>query len=49
MAARDGDVKALSEIVDRFGDLVNAKDEHGWAPIHEGVRIGNKEVVSLVL
>mmetsp|Transcript_2691 Transcript_2691/g.2568 ORF Transcript_2691/g.2568 Transcript_2691/m.2568 type:complete len:494 (-) Transcript_2691:235-1716(-) len=49
MAARDGDVKALSEIVDRFGDLVNAKDEHGWAPIHEGVRIGNKEVVSLLL
>jgi prolyl 4-hydroxylase len=49
LAAQDGDVKALTEIVDRFGDLVNAKDEHGWAPIHEGVRTGKVEVVDLLL
>lgn len=49
LAAQDGDVKALSEIVDKYGHLVNAKDEHGWAPIHEGVRAGNKEIVDILL
>lgn len=49
LAAQDGDAEALSEIVDRLGHLVNAKDEHGWSPLHEGVRSGKLEVVDLLV
>jgi prolyl 4-hydroxylase len=30
-------------------DLVHAKDENGWTPMHEGVRSGKVEVVEYLL
>ena len=30
-------------------ELVHAKDQNGWEPLHEGARGGHKEVVELLL
>jgi len=52
-AAQSGDVKELKELVSRKGvnveKIVNAKDENGWTPLHEGARGGHKEVVELLV
>jgi len=32
-----------------LGHLVNAKDENGWTPLHEGVRGGFEEVVKILV
>jgi prolyl 4-hydroxylase len=47
--ARDGGVKELEEQLKRKESLVNAKDENGWTPLHEGVRGGHIEVVRLLV
>ena len=52
-AAQSGDAKELEELVSRkgvnVGKIVNAKDENGWTPLHEGARGGHKEVVELLV
>merc|ERR1712176_1168389 len=47
--AQEGDVKQLTEVVDKLGHLVNAKDSNGWTPLHEGARGGHEEVVKLLI
>jgi prolyl 4-hydroxylase len=49
MAAQDGDIETLMEIVDKRGHLVNAKDENGWTPLHEGARGGHVDVIELLV
>ncbi|XP_065860533.1 uncharacterized protein [Euphorbia lathyris] len=41
-------VKALLD-VDESKNVVNSKDEEGWAPLHSAASIGNQEVVDLLL
>ena len=44
-----GDVDGLKEVVDKLGNLVNAKDENGWTPLHEGTRSGYEDVVKVLI
>ena len=48
-AAQAGDAAHLKHILDRDEDLVHAKDENGWQPIHEGARGGHQSVVELLV
>jgi len=48
-AAQAGDIETLIEIVDKLGHLVNAKDENGWTPLHEGVRGGHTKVIEVLV
>ena len=48
-AAQIGDIKNLEEEIKRKKDVVNAKDENGWTPLHEGARGGHLEVVKLLV
>merc|ERR1712150_169740 len=44
-----GDVRGLESILDIHA-VANAKDDNGWTPLHEAVRLqGNKEMISLLL
>ena len=49
MAAQSGDVKALDKIIEKQEHLVNAKDENGWTPLHEGARGGHTDVVETLV
>jgi len=48
-AAQQGDAESLKEIIDVLEYLVNAKDSNGWTPLHEGVRGGYSDVVSILI
>merc|ERR1719201_1303311 len=48
-AAQKGDAESLKEIINALEHLVNAKDSNGWTPLHEGVRGGYSDVVSILI
>lgn len=48
-AAQEGSVEALHEEIKKKKAVVNAKDENGWTPLHEGARGGHLEVVKLLV
>mmetsp|Transcript_33738 Transcript_33738/g.71919 ORF Transcript_33738/g.71919 Transcript_33738/m.71919 type:complete len:522 (-) Transcript_33738:188-1753(-) len=48
-AAQDGDAAQLGRVIDKLGHLLEAKDENGWTPLHEGARAGHEEVVRLLV
>jgi prolyl 4-hydroxylase len=48
-AAKVGDAKNLEAEIKKKKHLVNAKDENGWTPLHEGARGGHLEVVKLLI
>ena len=47
--ARTGDTDKLGLLLEKQGDLVQAKDQNGWMPLHEGVRAGHVDVVELLV
>jgi len=48
-AAKDGRVIVLQDEIKKKKAIVNAKDENGWTPLHEGARGGHLEVVKLLV
>jgi prolyl 4-hydroxylase len=48
-AAQAGSVELLQDVIKQKKALVNAKDENGWTPLHEGARGGHLEVVKLLV
>lgn len=48
-AARTGSLDDLKEEITKKKAIVNAKDENGWTPLHEGARGGHLEVVKLLV
>jgi len=47
--AQDGNVEGLTEVVNKIGNLVNAKDANGWTPLHEGARGGFEDIVKVLV
>eukprot|EP00555_Chaetoceros_dichaeta_P002645 CAMPEP_0198249708 /NCGR_PEP_ID=MMETSP1447-20131203/1137_1 /TAXON_ID=420782 /ORGANISM="Chaetoceros dichaeta, Strain CCMP1751" /LENGTH=490 /DNA_ID=CAMNT_0043934395 /DNA_START=116 /DNA_END=1588 /DNA_ORIENTATION=+ len=47
--AMDGNVEELTKVVNKLGNLVNAKDANGWTPLHEGARGGFEDVVKVLV
>lgn len=47
--AGTGNIKELEKVLDQYPHLVNARDANGWTPLHEAIRIGDVELVKLVL
>jgi prolyl 4-hydroxylase len=47
--ARHGNAESLEAEIKRQKSVVNAKDENGWTPLHEGVRGGHLDVVRLLV
>ncbi|KAL7541309.1 hypothetical protein ACHAWF_006902 [Thalassiosira exigua] len=47
--ASNGDAKALAGVIDKLEHLLEAKDENGWTPLHEGARAGHADVVKLLV
>ena len=43
--AQNGELNNLTKAVEKKRELVHAKDENGWTPLHEGVRGGHVGVV----
>jgi len=48
-AAKIGDVEKVKTLLAENPDLVNAKDQDGWTPLHMAAATGNKGVVALLL
>lgn len=48
-AATEGDYDELVSYVELHEDVVNARDENGWTPLHEGVRRGSVDVVRFLV
>jgi hypothetical protein len=44
-----GNLKAVKEFLATNPQLVNAKEEHGWTPLHLAAMVGHKELVTLLL
>ena len=49
VVAKDGHVELLDQEIKKKKAVVNAKDENGWTPLHEGARGGHLEVVKLLV
>jgi len=49
LAAQDGNINELKKEVKKKKDLITAKDENGWQPLHEGARGGHLEVVKFLV
>lgn len=47
--AQEGNVEGLSKVIDKLGNLVNAKDANGWTPLHEGARAESVDVVKVLI
>jgi len=48
-AAQSGNLEGLQEAIKKKKTIVNAKDENGWTPLHEGARGGHLEVVKYLV
>lgn len=48
-AAQRGAVMTLEQEILKRQDIVNARDENGWTPLHEGARGGHLDVVKLLV
>jgi hypothetical protein len=44
-----GNLKAVKEFLATNPQLVSAKEEHGWTPLHLAAMVGHKELVTLLL
>jgi Ankyrin repeats (3 copies) len=49
LAAKEGSLDVLHEEIKKKKAIVNAKDENGWTPLHEGARGGHLDVVKLLV
>ena len=49
VAAADGDIATLIALAQKDKELLHAKDENGWQPLHEAVRAGHTHVVKMLL
>lgn len=48
-AAQRGDTVTLQKVLSKEKDLVHKKDNNGWTPLHEGARMGNMDVVKILI
>lgn len=48
MAAQQGDLRAIRDILKKSTDLINAQDSNGWTPLFEASRAGHYDVVRLL-
>lgn len=44
-----GDAEQLRKLLDRNPQLVDARDDNGWTSLHEAVRLGDENVIKLLL
>lgn len=44
-----GELEQLKAILDKDSSLVNVRDRNGWTPLHEAVRLGDVDIVRLLL
>eukprot|EP00586_Coscinodiscus_wailesii_P003754 CAMPEP_0172480452 /NCGR_PEP_ID=MMETSP1066-20121228/5561_1 /TAXON_ID=671091 /ORGANISM="Coscinodiscus wailesii, Strain CCMP2513" /LENGTH=480 /DNA_ID=CAMNT_0013241745 /DNA_START=62 /DNA_END=1504 /DNA_ORIENTATION=+ len=49
LAARDGDIKYLSQIALKEKHKLTLKDDNGWQPLHEAARGGHAEAVKFLI
>lgn len=49
LAAQSGNVEQLKWELKTNKDVVKAKDENGWTPLHEGARAGHVDVVKYLV
>ncbi|KAL9182371.1 hypothetical protein ACHAXT_013023 [Thalassiosira profunda] len=47
--AIDGEAELLGKVLDKMGELVHAKDNRGWTPLHEGAKAGHHDVVKVLV
>ncbi|KAL7556161.1 hypothetical protein ACA910_006268 [Epithemia clementina (nom. ined.)] len=47
--AGSGELERLAAILDKDSSLVNVRDRNGWTPLHEAVRLGDVQIVKLLL
>ena len=47
--AGNQDYGLLMKILDNDADLVHAKDENGWTPLHEAVRGNSEAIIELLV
>ena len=48
-AAQEGDFQRLELVISEAKHLLDAKDENGWTPLHEGARGGHEDVVKMLV
>lgn len=49
IAAMESRTQTLLELITKKEELVHAKDENGWTPLHEAARAGSVEAVKLLV
>jgi len=49
IAAADGDLDILIDVLQKSESKAVAKDENGWEPIHEAVRGGHVDAVQVLI
>ena len=49
LAVQEGNTKTLLSVITQKEELVDAKDENGWTPLHEAARAGSVEAVRLLV
>ncbi|KAG5460829.1 MAG: ankyrin repeat-containing domain protein, partial [Olpidium bornovanus] len=49
VAASDGDIERVRELIDRGGVDVNARDEFGYSALHAAVSYGHRDLAELLL
>ncbi|NIS71741.1 MAG: hypothetical protein GTO12_23250 [Proteobacteria bacterium] len=48
-AVRDGDIDKIKTLADENPEMVNAKDNNGWTPLHHAAALGHGEVIEFLL
>jgi hypothetical protein len=49
LAAATGDFNSLRYFIKHRPDYLLVEDENGWLPLHEAIRLGSTEIVSMIL
>ncbi len=49
LAVQENDTRTLLSLISKKEDLVHAKDENGWTPLHEAARAGSIEAVKMLI
>jgi prolyl 4-hydroxylase len=49
LAVQEGKTKTLLKIISKKEELVHAKDQNGWTPLHEAARTGSIDAIELLV